>query len=405
MFGPTVSFDKSIYLFPAHDAEGVLLLSFSNVQPGQSVSVLFQLAEGTANPEKEAVIVQWYAMSNNEWRKLKQTEILKDETNHFLRSGIIRLVIPQEATTDNTMLDTGKIWLCATVEKDTDAVCLFSQIIPQAVTATFIANLNETTAHVSPAGTISKLVQKVVEVKKLNQPYSSFGGRSLETQNDYYIRISERLRHKQRAVTNWDYEHLVLQQFPEVYKVKCLNHSCLEVTCDCSFVKPGHVTLIAVPDVHNKNQFNPLEPKLSLDTITTVEAFLKDLCCFFVTPQVKNPEYEQVWLNLKVKFKSAGDFGFYADVLNNDIMKYLTPWAFTTGSDIIFGGHVRKSVLLNFIEELDYVDFITDFSMHHIIEGNTGNDTDEIVIDNPAAILVSHSKHNINSYIETTVCV
>jgi hypothetical protein len=405
LFGPTVSFNKNIYLFPAHDFEGALLVSLTKVEAGQSVSFLFQLADGTANPEKEAITIHWYALSNNEWRKLKQTEILKDETNHLLRSGIIRLALPAEATTDNTILDSGKIWLCATIQKDTDAVCLFADVIPQAINATFVANKLQTEAHVSPAGTISKMVTKTVEVKKIIQPYNSFGGKPLESKNDFYIRTSERLRHKHRAVTNWDYEHLVLQQFPEVYKIKSLNHTCLEESCDCSFLKPGHVTLIAVPDVHNKNQFNPLEPKLSLDVITSVEEFLKELCSFFVIPQVKNPKYELVQLDFKVKFRTEGDFGFYADVLNNDVMKYLTPWAFTTGTDIVFGGHVRKSVLLNFIEELEYVDFVTDFSMYHIVDGNKGSDSDEIVIDNPAAILVSHSNHIINAYQETAVCI
>jgi hypothetical protein len=405
VFSPTVSFNKNIYLFPYHVNEGVLLMGLTKAEPGQSVSFLFQLAEGTANPEKEAVTIQWYALSNNEWRRLKQTEILKDETNHLLRSGIIRLVIPEEATTNNTILDAEKIWLCATVAKDADAVCLFQQIIPQAVTATFVTDNKQTEAHQSPAGTISKMVNKVAEVKKLNQPFSSFGGRPLESKQDYYIRISERLRHKQRAVTNWDYEHLVLQQFPEVYKIKCLNHTNLEEVCECSFVRPGHVTLIAVPDVHQKNQFNPLEPKLSLDSITSIEEFLKELCSFFVTPQVKNPQYEQVRLDFKVSFKTAGDFGFYADVLNRDIMKFLTPWAFTADTDIVFGGHVRKSVLLNFIEELEYVDFVTDFRMYHIVENNSSNDMDEIVIYNPAAILVSHSNHIIHQWVETSVCV
>lgn len=405
-FGPTVSLDKNIYLFPHHVNEGALLIGLNKVEAGQSVSFLFQLAEGTANPEKEAVTIQWFALGNNEWRRLKQTEILKDETNHLLRSGIIRIAIPDEATTNNTILDAEKIWLCATVANDVDAVCLFQQMMPQAVAATFVTDDQQTEAHQSPAGTISKLVNKVAEVKKLNQPYSSFGGRPLETKENFYIRISERLRHKQRAVTNWDYEHLVLQQFPEVYKIKCLNHTNLEdEVCECSFVRPGHVTLIAVPDVHNKNQFNPLEPKLSLDTITSIEEFLKELCSFFVTPQVKNPQYEQVRLDFKVSFKTAGDFGFYAEVLNRDVMKFLTPWAFTADTDIVFGGHVRKSVLLNFIEELDYVDFVTDFRMYHIVEGSSSNDLDEIVIYNPAAILVSHSNHIINQWIETSVCI
>ena len=36
----------------------------------------------------------------------------------------------------------------------------------------------------------------------------------------YYTRVSERLRHKNRAIQLWDYEHLILQNFPHLYRVK-----------------------------------------------------------------------------------------------------------------------------------------------------------------------------------------
>ena len=38
-------------------------------------------------------------------------------------------------------------------------------------------------------------------------------------------RISERLRHKGRAITRFDYERITLEQFPEIWKVKCINHT------------------------------------------------------------------------------------------------------------------------------------------------------------------------------------
>jgi diaminopimelate epimerase len=52
------------------------------------------------------------------------------------------------------------------------------------------------------------------------------------------------LRHKNRAITIWDYEHIILQKFPEIHKVKCLNHSKTEIKNDKevnSFLSPGNV--------------------------------------------------------------------------------------------------------------------------------------------------------------------
>ena len=65
------------------------------------------------------------------------------------------------------------------------------------------------------SGTISKLSERIQAIKSVSQPFSSFGSRAAETDTDYYQRVSERLRHKNRAITLWDYERLILQKFPE----------------------------------------------------------------------------------------------------------------------------------------------------------------------------------------------
>lgn len=404
-FGSQVSFDKAIYLFPQHNAEGNLLIGISNAIADSSVSFLFQLSEGSANPEKEARTINWYALCNNEWRPVLKSEILKDETNHLLQSGIIRMVLPKLISSGNTILDGSLMWLKAEIVTDTDAVCKFNRVIAQAAKAEFLVTENIHPSNNLANNTITKLVVKKAEVKSVSQPFSSFGGTIKETENEFYVRISERLRHKQRAVSAWDYEHIVLQQFKEVYKVKCLNHAALEDGNCCADLKPGNVTLIVVPDVRNKNMFNPLEPKVSLNTITNIEAYLKTRTSFFVRPQVQNPEYEKVQLEFKVKFSTTGDFGIYRAKLNQAILQYLTPWAYGNNAEIEFGGTVRKSVLINFIEEQSYVDFLTDVKMYHI--DKDGNKTDggyEISIKNPRAILVSDNNHTINEFTDKDIC-
>lgn len=404
-FGNQISFDKSVYLFPQHNAEGNLLIGLSNATADSSVSFLFQLAEGSANPEKEARTINWYALCNNEWRPVLKSEILKDETNHLLQSGIIRMVLPKLFRSGNTILDSTFMWLKAEIVSDTDAVCKFNRVIAQACKAAFVVTEDIHPSNNLADNTITKLVVKKVEVKSLSQPFNSFGGTIKETEDEFYVRISERLRHKQRSVSAWDYEHIILQQFNEVYKVKCLNHAALEDGNCCADLKPGNVTLIVVPDVRNKNMFNPLEPKVSLNTITNIEAYLKTRTTFFVSPQVQNPEYEKVQLEFKVKFSTIGDFGIYSAKLNQAILEYLTPWAYSNAAEIEFGGTVRKSVLINFIEEQSYVDFLTDVKMYHI--DKDGNKTDggyEINIKNPRAILVSDKNHIINEFTDKDIC-
>lgn len=72
------------------------------------------------------------------------------------------------------------------------------------------------------------------------------------------------------------------------------------------------------------------------------------------------------------------DPSFYRQLLNDEIEKFLTPWAFDANHEIIFGGKIIKSVLLNFVEERPYVDFVTCFKMHHIIKRSGTVHTEEL---------------------------
>ncbi len=47
------------------------------------------------------------------------------------------------------------------------------------------------------------------------------------------------------------------------------------------------------------------------------------------------------------------------------ITRFLSPWAFPGGGSPSFGGKIYKSVLINFVEEQPYVDYVTDFQLFH----------------------------------------
>ncbi|MFX5747813.1 hypothetical protein ABTE19_23095, partial [Acinetobacter baumannii] len=73
-----------------------------------------------------------------------------------------------------------------------------------------------------PAGAITDLSKRNPAIESIWQPIASFGGRPPETGDDYNIRVSERLRHKERPLTALDISQFVLAKFPQVLKVKCI---------------------------------------------------------------------------------------------------------------------------------------------------------------------------------------
>ena len=242
------------------------------------------------------------------------------------------------------------------------------------------------------------------EIKKIAQPYASFGGRPQERPEHFYVRASERLRHKNRAATMWDYEQLVLERFPEVYKVKCINHTELcrdpgaRIVAD-NEVSPGHVLVVPVPYVRDTN-VNPLRPYTKKSVIERITGFLRARTSPFVQLEVQNPKIEEVQVAFDVAFtEEIADTEFYVDRLSNEIVGFLTPWAGDSGVEVAFGGKWHKAQIINFVEERSYVDHVKRFEMYHKvdIERETWDRIDEEVIEGTTArsILVSHDVHDI----------
>ena len=390
------------------DSEGTLYIGIDDLVPEQNLSILFQVAEGSENPEREKQEVRWHYLSHNIWKEFELTEIISDDTNGLLRSGIIKFLMPKAMTTENTVLPQDKHWIRATVARSSDAICKTIAIMPQAVSATFAKSEDNDLNRLSKPlaeESVAKMKPGHAAIKKVLQPFASFDGQVAELADDsedavdenmaYYIRVSERLRHKQRGITIFDYERLVLQQFPEVYKVKCINHTSGE-----SEHHPGFVTVVAIPDLRNKNAVDPLEPRLSLNKLEEIKTFLSPHISDFVVLDVKNPDYEKVQVSFNVQFLPGKDKGFYTNKLQEDIRKFLTPWLYDEGKDLILGGSVHRSAVLNYIEETDYVDFLTDFKMYHTNRMGIQKEVEEAKASTSSSSLVSSSKHIINFDIE-----
>ncbi|HEY8915272.1 MAG TPA: hypothetical protein VIM87_02510, partial [Chitinophaga sp.] len=360
--------------------EGMLFIGLEKVQPLQTLSLLFQFAEGTAKDEEnDPPPVHWSYLSNNEWRPLRGEAIVFDGTFDFQTTGIIKIDVPEDATNNNTIITGGLHWFCASVTAHADRFPMLVDVVAQAVEVVFDDNGNAPSHfdNALPAGSISKLSVKVAEVSKVLQPFASFDGKHAEAGKEFYTRVSERLRHKARAINAWDYEHLVLDRFPSIYKVKCIPHTdpnCLcrehtelnsdgmpETTCCGPQVTPGHVLLVAIANLKNRNAINPLQPKTSRRTLLEIEAYLKKRSSPFVQIRARNPLYEQVLTFFRVKFVSGTDKGFFLKKLNEELVQFLTPWAFDENADVKFGQKIYASSIVNFIEERPYVDFITDF--------------------------------------------
>lgn len=374
-------------------------IGIEQLQPNDSVNILFQVLEGTMNPLtiKPPQHITWSYLSNNSWKPFDRQSVT-DNTSQLVQSGIISFILPADATTVHTLLPTGYIWLRASVSEAVQAVCKLLSVQAQAATVTLIdKGIAPDFMNVPlPAETISKMVHPVAAIKKLTQPYTSFGGRGSEEYQHYYTRVSERLRHKDRAITIWDYERLLLEAFPELHRVKCLNHTRFDKDDPYNEVAPGNVTIITIPNLTNRNDADPLRPYTDESTLVKIREFLAKRTSCHVTTHVRHPLFEEVTMDFKLKLLPGYEYNYYSKMLKEEITAFLTPWAYGRSEEVQFGGRVNKSVMINFIEERPYVDYITEVKMYHQVEGQPPSvlDVDIAVSSTARSILISSPSAN-----------
>ncbi|HAE59525.1 MAG TPA: hypothetical protein DCG54_08465 [Anaerolineae bacterium] len=384
---------------PNHENEGELFIGIKTLTPPQDISLLFQLAEGSADPSLDREPVHWSFLDGNNWHSLEKGRLLSDSTNGLLNSGIIKFSLAP--VQPGSLLPSDQYWLRATIARNSRSVADIIAIQTQAVSATFENHNNDPGRLAQPlaAGRISGLADPHPQVKAIHQPFSSFGGKSPEQPGSFHTRVSERLRHKNRALTSWDYERMVLEAFPSIYKVKCL-----PVGTSQDPRLADVIQIVVIPDIQGKLPFDPFEPKLPADVLGQIEQYLIKHSPLFARLQVKNPTYVRLKARLGIRLRPDANPGYYKNLLNQELQRYLAPWAYDRGADIFFGGKINASLIVNFIEERPYVDYVAGIKLFTSLDGLNfimydelaDTQLDEVSVFAADAILVSDRSHEID---------
>ncbi len=400
------------------DNQAEWYIGLTGLSARQSVNLLVQVLEGTtlpllAKPEKH---VSWSYWAGDRWEPFEAGEV-RDGTRQLTRSGILGFAIPDGATTDTGLMPHGLLWLRASVTAAVGAVCRVLAVHAQALHATFEDRGNAPDAMDQPVapGTVKKLWIADAAFKKFEQPFSSFGGRPREDDAAFNLRASERLRHKGRASTIWDYEHLVLEAFPQIHRVKCLHHTRIGNDPSTGAAihnenAPGWVSLITLPKLEGRNDTQLLKPYTQQSVLDEIQTFLRErvtgqLANTAAAPRVcvANPLFEELSVSLKLRLAAGyDDFTYYSKLLVDELMRFLSPWAFSEGLELELGGSIPKSSLVDFIDERPYVDFITDVRLRHQTEGGAPVEDLEVATASTArSVLVSApaSAHSIEPYV------
>ncbi len=379
-------------LLPPQPQSGALYLGIADWRPPERLTLLVEIAPGSSDPTVAAAGLHWSYLVDDAWTDADIT--VDDGTDALRQTGIVRLDVPAAANLQHTSFDDGLHWLRVAVRGEPAGLNRVVSVRAQAGAVRFVDHDNDPAFLATPlaAGTIAKPVEPLPALKSVEQPTAAFGGRGPETEPAFRQRVSERLRHKDRAVQVWDYERLVLAAFPDVSRVKCLNH-----TDGRNGQRAGFVTVVCLP-VLVADAPDPLRPYVRRQTLLEVERFLRARLSPFVQLAVVQPQLEEVQLAFKVGFRqNLGNPDFYLARIQQDLIRELSPWAFG-GEDVAFGGRWYKADLVDFLDELGYVDYVTDVKLIHTYPEGTARrrvEVETVAASTPGSVLVSAKRHDI----------
>ncbi len=345
-------------LLPVFPDEGSLYLGFAGLAPPQGLTLLFAL--GASQNDGGQPPVAWELLCADRWVRLEGVQIASDGTNGLQNTGILTLNLPAGTAAAGTVMPGENRWLRAAVRSGASRFAPAIGIYPNAVTARWqeVSGTGETLGRPLPPYTITSSVEPLPDIASIDQPIESFGGRPPETASAFEIRLGERLRHKDRAIVSWDYERLVLEQFPTIWKVQAL-----PARAPWGGAAPAHVLVVVVAGPDSREVIDPTAPTASPVLLDAIRARLQGVASPFVRLSVVNPVYVRIEVVAVVGFADTEDAGGAITRLNDELVRYLSPWFYDAARAALGGRYIDEDAISTFIETRPYVEELWELQL------------------------------------------
>ncbi|MBB1487167.1 hypothetical protein [Oceanospirillum sediminis] len=378
---------QPVCFFPRYAGDGNLFIGIEASELQGQINLFFRMDDSTrltSQPDSDQL--QWFFLTGNRWQRLNSQQIISDSTHGFMTSGIITLDLPAGLDRSHTVMPDGLFWLRVSslqgLEHPGNCLTVATHVVKATMALQQTAALSASDelqieqmareGDWQPARKISGLAPAVT------MDYEA-GNSRIEQEPEFRERVSERLRHKGRAVTPWDYERLILQHFPGIDRVRCF----CGVRFDQTGSFPGHILIIVRKKVMDCAHSACGSHRISTRLLVQIKAFLQSVSSPFVSIDVRNPEYERVQVRCTVTFQPDEHHGLALRRLNQALCEYLCPWQHT-GMNQGFGWQPEVRQIESFISHQSYVSYVTDFSVLQISQQDISSNTWQL---NDSAVL------------------
>ncbi len=121
--------------------------------------------------------------------------------------------------------------------------------------------------------------------------------------------------------------------------------------------------MVVIPDIRDALPADAFAPKASANLLADIQTYLNERAPGAANIRVRNARYVPVMVRLGVRFMPGQDEGFARKRLNDDLVRYLSPWAYDEGAELMIGGRIYASSILDFVDRRDYVDYVAELKL------------------------------------------
>ena len=339
-------------------SEGELIIGFENSESIENLNLLFEIKKNENTDYQFSKKVEWYYSSFETWKKLDTENILSDGTTNLVKTGILCLKLPTDFSDQNIFLDDNKFYIKAVSKDKADQFGLIKSIRTNAVSISEIKSKKiDNKVEQLKENSVEGFENRVDGVISVNQPIGSPKIKLVESDMEFYRRISQLLRHKKRPVNKVDIEIFLLDKFNWLSHVKCYNNN------------SNSIKILCLKKIERDDNIE--EVKLSAAEISDVKNYLKNYTSPFINFDITSPIFEDLWIKCKIIF-SNNSAGNNIERLNKDLLDFICPWKNIDSNKKIIT-KLKKINIVNFIKGREYVKFITGFSIIHLKKFEDGS--------------------------------
>ncbi|MEL7191300.1 MAG: hypothetical protein AAFO96_02600 [Bacteroidota bacterium] len=421
-------YPAQLFLFPHFTHKGNLFIGLQDIQPPAHVDLLIQVEPDSFEADGHVPPIEWQYLVDDEWVDFHPNSVTMDREVAFIVDSVIGFDLPSDMSLDHHIMPTGFLWIKASTfplggatEKEDTSIAAFSKLKGIYPNGTRVTRTLQSHGAMEPLPPLSiqKITGNFPSILKILQPAPTFGGKVSEEEEHYMIRVAERLRHKNRAISPWDIERMVLEAFPYIQEAKCIRNPHTpslhqSINHPYQWGQGGAVQVVVVPKPSEKYT---RKPRLSSFELLEIQKYLQKYASPMAEIEVINPRYEEVKVILGLGIPPGSNGSMISQKLDKALQEFLSPWPYDAKSTA-FLTDIPLNAIIGFIQDQHLVEEIREVVVLHFYEEAGEKKVWEVIDESPhpedtgtmvkpshsASVLISSHSHMITTqYIDESL--